>query len=74
MHALHNAHLVREALPRHLVIPVPLRDHRVQFHQELSAMLQVSGAEKRALTRAKAKDTRERNKKAKEAFTSQAEC
>ncbi|KAK0444640.1 uncharacterized protein EV420DRAFT_1721990 [Desarmillaria tabescens] len=73
MHALHNAHLIREALPRHLVAPVPLRDCRAQFHQELSAKLQVSGAAKRALTRAKAKDTRERNKKAKEAFTAEAE-
>ncbi|KAJ3743058.1 hypothetical protein DFH05DRAFT_1401010 [Lentinula detonsa] len=36
MHALHNAHLVREVLPRSLVIPIPLQIHRNEFHEELS--------------------------------------
>jgi hypothetical protein len=67
MHSLHNAHLMREALPRELIAPIPLysAEERLEFHKKVAADLQVSGEAKRALTRAKAQETRERNKQAK---------
>ncbi|KAJ3744278.1 hypothetical protein DFH05DRAFT_1616439 [Lentinula detonsa] len=64
MHALHNAHLIREALPRQLIQPIPSKTDRVAFHKNLSAQLQVSGDEKRAATQAKAAETRKRKKAA----------
>ncbi|KAJ3786078.1 hypothetical protein GGU10DRAFT_420697 [Lentinula aff. detonsa] len=67
MHGLHNAHLIREALPRHLVAPTHLIDDRVAFHKQLAAGLQITGVEKRALKKAKAAATRAKNKQAKEA-------
>ncbi len=67
MHALHNAHLIRDTLPRTLVAPIPYKPPtiRAQFHRDMAASLQVSGPEKRANTQAKAKETRERKKKEK---------
>ncbi|KAK0447902.1 uncharacterized protein EV420DRAFT_1244648, partial [Desarmillaria tabescens] len=61
MHALHNAHLIRETLPRTLVAPIPYKPPavRAQFHRDVAASLQVSGPEKRAITQAKAKETRD---------------
>lgn len=67
MHALHNAHLIREALPRCLVAPTRFTDDRVAFHKQLAAGLQITGIEKRALKQAKAAATRAKNKQAKEA-------
>lgn len=63
MHALHNAHLIREVLPRNLYAPIPLYRDRKSFHRQLAGELQVSGPLKRAATQAKAKETREKRKK-----------
>lgn len=64
MHALHNADLIRETLPRHLTAPVPYFHDRRAKHDGFAAELRISGPAKRAETMAKAKATRERNKKA----------
>lgn len=64
MHALHNAALIRETLPRHLTKPIPYFEDRHAKHLEFAAQLQVSGPIKRAGAQAKAAETRARNKKA----------
>ncbi|KAF8958957.1 hypothetical protein BDZ97DRAFT_1667763, partial [Flammula alnicola] len=67
-HALHNAARLRKYLPRYLTAPRPLFSDRLKRHHELATVLRTSQAEKRAQTQAKAKATRERNKrKAQEA-------
>lgn len=65
MHALHNAQLLRETLPRSLTEPQPYLVDRKAKHYELAANLRVTGPLKRAETAAKAKATREKNKKLK---------
>ncbi|KAJ8503094.1 hypothetical protein ONZ45_g11160 [Pleurotus djamor] len=65
MHALHNSHLLRAALPRSLTEPIPLVLNRDELHLQQAAKLQVSGPAKRAEAREKAKATREQNKKKK---------
>jgi hypothetical protein len=67
MHALHNAYLIRETLPRSLMAPSPLFSDRENVLRDFAAQLRVSGPLKRAATAAKAKETRERNKQAREA-------
>ncbi|KAJ6602335.1 hypothetical protein B0H10DRAFT_2167291 [Mycena sp. CBHHK59/15] len=65
MHALHNAHLLRETLMRSLTAPIPyLLDHEAK-HEELAALLRVSGPAKRAAAAKKSKETREKKKQAK---------
>ncbi|KAF5372390.1 hypothetical protein D9615_009298 [Tricholomella constricta] len=65
MHALHNAHLIRETLPRHLTAPKPIFEDRQAKHREFSAVLQETGPVKRAGATAQAQATRAKNKKAK---------
>ncbi|KAI0027254.1 hypothetical protein K488DRAFT_62120 [Vararia minispora EC-137] len=66
MHSLHNGHLLRRALPRHLTQPQPSMssDERTAAQKRHSEELQVSGPKKRALAKAKAAETRQRNKEA----------
>jgi len=65
MHALHNATLLHKVLPRHLTAPKPLYADRRARHYEIAAGLRVTQTEKRAHTAAKAKATREANKRRK---------
>ncbi|RDX47097.1 hypothetical protein OH76DRAFT_1419777 [Lentinus brumalis] len=46
-HALHNAALLRQFLPRTLVAPIPLYSDRMARHHELAAGLRVTEAKKR---------------------------
>lgn len=49
-HAFHNAHLVRNALPRDLVAPLPYVVDRRAHHSEISASLRNIQADKRQKT------------------------
>ena len=73
LHALHNADLVREALPRSLVAPVPYFDDRYSKHCDLAAQLRNSNPAKRAAAKAKGQETKRRNKEAKKAKELQGE-
>ncbi|KAJ3713977.1 hypothetical protein DFJ43DRAFT_1043883 [Lentinula guzmanii] len=64
MYALHNAAVLREALPRSLWKPVPLYDNRRLRHDKLVQTFAITSAEKRANTQEKAQATKARNKKA----------
>ena len=55
--ALHNATLLRKALPRTLTKPTPLHEDRKVFHFSLATQLRISQAEKRAETQKKRKAT-----------------
>ncbi|KAH9837659.1 uncharacterized protein C8Q71DRAFT_706460, partial [Rhodofomes roseus] len=65
MHALHNAALLRQTLPRDLTAPKYYVEDRVAKHREISASLRISGPAKRAEAKVKAAETRARNKAAK---------
>ncbi|KAJ7707163.1 hypothetical protein B0H16DRAFT_1824386 [Mycena metata] len=65
LHALHNAHLIREILPRHLTAPKPLFADRYAKHCEFAAGLREVGPEKRAQAIAKGQATKAKNKKDK---------
>ncbi|KAJ7862001.1 hypothetical protein B0H14DRAFT_3615236 [Mycena olivaceomarginata] len=64
-HALHNAHLVRETLPRSLTAPKPCFVDRRAKHSEFAAALQAVGPEKRAQATARGQATKARNKQDK---------
>ncbi|KAF9786365.1 hypothetical protein BJ322DRAFT_1099898 [Thelephora terrestris] len=65
-HALHNAYRLREVLPRSLMEPVPYVSNCEEFHHRMVRKLQKANPKKRARAKEKAKDTRERKKRAVE--------
>jgi hypothetical protein len=65
MHALHNAAQIRKVLPRHLTAPSYIFPNRQQHHVAIAQNLQITGPKKRAEAKAKAKETREKNKRGK---------
>ncbi|KAG2004503.1 hypothetical protein CC2G_003056 [Coprinopsis cinerea AmutBmut pab1-1] len=64
-HALHNAVLLREAIPRSLTQPLLVFQDRKAKHDEFAATLQITGPAKRADTAAKRKETTARKSAAK---------
>ncbi|PPQ69579.1 hypothetical protein CVT24_001379, partial [Panaeolus cyanescens] len=46
-HALHNAHLLRDCLPHNLVAPIPFRQDRRSYHDEIAARLRGTQLDKR---------------------------
>ena len=62
MHGLHNAHLIREVLPRSLTAPTPYVQDRVTSHERFAAQLRETGPAKGAETQAKTKATKAKNK------------
>ncbi|KAJ7434352.1 hypothetical protein FB451DRAFT_1063451 [Mycena latifolia] len=65
MHGLHNAHLIRETLPRRLTEPTPYFSDRPAKHIEFAEGLQVVGPERRAQAIAKGQATKAKNKQDK---------
>lgn len=57
MYALHNANLVRKAIPRELTAPKPLYANRKAHHDKIATTLRVSQTAKRVITQAKRKAT-----------------
>ncbi|KAJ6600531.1 hypothetical protein DFH09DRAFT_1257967 [Mycena vulgaris] len=70
MHGLHNAHLIRDILPRSLTEPMPYLSDRVASHSRFAALLRQTGPAKRAETKARTQATRARNKQTKAAMVS----
>ncbi|KAJ7861538.1 hypothetical protein B0H14DRAFT_3134513 [Mycena olivaceomarginata] len=70
MHGLHNAHRIRDVLPRALTAPKPYLQDRIASHSRFAEQLRTTGPAKRAATRAKTQATRARNKQQKMASAS----
>ncbi|KAJ6552358.1 hypothetical protein B0H10DRAFT_1849475 [Mycena sp. CBHHK59/15] len=66
MHALHNAHLIQEALPRHLTEPKPCFVDRRAKHSEFAAVLREIGPAKRQETATKVKVTKQKTNRIKQ--------
>ncbi len=64
MHALHNADLIRQILPRRHWAPKPYLSDRKSSHQRFAAKARSLGTKKREETAAKAAATRARKKEA----------
>ncbi|SJL18296.1 uncharacterized protein ARMOST_21882 [Armillaria ostoyae] len=67
MFALHNATLLRKALPRSLTTPRPLYEDRRAHHAEIASLLRTTQAVKRAQTQEKRKATLASNRAKKQA-------
>ncbi|KAI8974881.1 hypothetical protein BD414DRAFT_517477 [Trametes punicea] len=66
MHALQNAACIRDVLPHELTCPIPYIADRIAKHQEIAAALCITGPLKQVQAKAKAVETRARNKELKE--------
>ncbi|KAF8513305.1 hypothetical protein JB92DRAFT_2830448 [Gautieria morchelliformis] len=62
LHALHNASILREILPRHLTAPTPLHVDSKAFHYEMATKLRVTQEQKHKNSAANSKATRIVNK------------
>ncbi|KAJ7226568.1 hypothetical protein C8J57DRAFT_1389121 [Mycena rebaudengoi] len=60
MHALHNAHLIRETLPRHLTAPTCCFTDRREKHSQFAAVLRETGLVKHAEAVAKTQATKQK--------------
>ncbi|KAF8524727.1 hypothetical protein JB92DRAFT_2703097 [Gautieria morchelliformis] len=63
LHALHNASILREMLPRHLTAPTPIHVYSKAFHYQTATQLRVTQDQKRKTSAAKSKATRLENKR-----------
>ncbi|KAJ7152143.1 hypothetical protein C8R46DRAFT_913659, partial [Mycena filopes] len=70
LHALHNAHLIREIIPRVLTAPIPYLQDRIASHHRFAAHLRETGPAKRAATQAKTQATKAKNKEGKQTLAS----
>ncbi|KAI0682331.1 hypothetical protein BC835DRAFT_1536589 [Cytidiella melzeri] len=71
MHALHNAALIRNTLPRHFSKPKPFYNDRAAKHQEFADKVSSVNNKRRDAAAAKARDTRARKKQVQELQMSQ---
>ena len=65
MHALHNAHLIRETVPENLWKPKHYFHDHLAEHKRFAAQARAIGRPKRLESRAKAKATRTKNQELK---------
>ncbi|KAI0682833.1 hypothetical protein BC835DRAFT_1524436 [Cytidiella melzeri] len=71
MHALHNAALIQNTLPRHFSKPKPFYNDRAAKHQEFADKVSSVNNKRRDAAAAKARDTRARKKQVQELQMSQ---
>ena len=71
MHAIHNAELIRRTLPREFSKPKPYYPDRLTKHRELADKAASTNSKRREATAAKQRETRERNKQARQLETEQ---
>ncbi|KAI0086224.1 hypothetical protein BDY19DRAFT_1017745 [Irpex rosettiformis] len=60
MHAIHNAALIRNTLPRHLSKPKPYFENRTAMHRKFADNVSSTNTKRREVTAAKASETRAR--------------
>lgn len=66
MHAIHNAELIRQTLPRHISKPRPYYSDRLGKHKEFADAASRTNTKRREATAAKQRETRERNRQARQ--------
>ena len=60
-HAFHNAHLLRNTLPHHLVAPIPLLQDRKAKHNELAQSLQAARTVKQTANKVRAEQKKNKS-------------